>query len=380
MFAALDRSRRSTGFTLVELLVVITIIGALMALLLPAVISSGESARRAYCQNNVQNLAKAMLSVESAKGRFPGYAQLVKRGSTKAVSVHHSASTQRWEVISVAPSSAVPVSWATMLLPQIERHDIWDLLVNPKADANLPPADQEGVLEIRPIELFVCPSDSDAVASPDTPALSYSVNAGAPDWNGGTFLAEAGFGDTTANGMFQNLYEFAARRITPPPVARLAKITDGAATTILLSENCHKSYEPVNAGQPSRFTWLFGTEQHLGIVWVVDDTPEAGNSIDNQEAINRVSEDAYRNNPVFDPNTARFARPASNHPQGVNAVFADAHSQFLSESMDYVAYQQLLTANGRKCVDPVDHTANLKPGEPLHTFRSAPPLSEADYQ
>jgi prepilin-type processing-associated H-X9-DG protein len=327
----------------------------------------------------MQNVAKALLSGESAKGRFPGYAQLFKRGSAKAVGVRHSVSGQRWEVMSVDPSNAVPISWATMLLPRIERQDIWDLLLNPKADANLPPGEQEGVLEIRPIELFVCPSDSDARAFPDTPALSYSVNAGAPDWNGDAFLVGPAQGDTTANGVFLNLYEFAAKGIRSP-TSRLSSINDGAATTIMLSENCHKSYEPVSAGEPSRFTWLFGTEQHLGIVWVVDDTPEAGNSIDNQEAINRVSDDAYSNVPVFDPNMPRFARPASRHPQGANVVFADAHSQFLSENIAYIVYQQLLTANGRKCVDPVDHTANLNRGEPIHTFRHAPPLSEADYQ
>ena len=42
------------------------------------------------CQNNMQNLAKAMLEFESAKGRFPGYAQLVKRSTTQAVGVRHS--------------------------------------------------------------------------------------------------------------------------------------------------------------------------------------------------------------------------------------------------------------------------------------------------
>src|SRR5688500_5149865 len=77
MFATSNGVRRSAGFTLVELLVGITIIGALMALLLPAVISTIGAGRRTFCQNNMQTLAKAMLAFESAKGRFPGYAQLV---------------------------------------------------------------------------------------------------------------------------------------------------------------------------------------------------------------------------------------------------------------------------------------------------------------
>ena len=61
------------GFTLVELLVVITIIGMLMALLLPAVQSARESGRRAQCQNNQKQLALALLNFESRQGAFPGY-------------------------------------------------------------------------------------------------------------------------------------------------------------------------------------------------------------------------------------------------------------------------------------------------------------------
>ena len=170
-----------------------------------------------------------------------------------------------------------------MLLPKIDRQDVWDVLLNPKADADLPPAEQEGVLLVRLIDLFVCPSDGEAHAASGTPALSYSVNAGAPDWNNSTFLAGPNAGDTTNNGVFLNLYEFAARRIKAP-ISRLSNVTDGAATTIMLSENCHKSYEPVSAGDPARFTWLFGTEQHLGIVWVVNRAPQPGNSIDRSRA------------------------------------------------------------------------------------------------
>src|SRR4051794_23076907 len=121
---------RRLAFTLVELLVVITIIGMLVALLLPAVQNARERGRQMQCLNNQKQLGLATANYESAKGQFPGFTQFIKRGNSEWASVSYSTPDRKFKVVSVVNppanlDSVAGFSWATMLLSKMERSDIW---------------------------------------------------------------------------------------------------------------------------------------------------------------------------------------------------------------------------------------------------------------
>ena len=168
--ARIDRNRYRArfGFTLVELLVVLVILGMLMGLLTPAILSARARARQMECANHLQTLAKATLAYELNKEQFPGWANRIRVGSNDRFG-----------------------TWATVLLPELNRNDLWEqwrtqTTLGDSAEVN--------------VAVFICPSDSPARKMP----LSYVANCGQQD-GGATGLGDPKNNippDWKANGIF----------------------------------------------------------------------------------------------------------------------------------------------------------------------------------
>ena len=185
------KCRRQNAFTLVELLVVIAIIGILVGLLLPAVQSAREAARRMQCSNNLRQISIALHNHESALKRFPPLGDYVSSGSSVYWSFH------------------------TKLLPYCEQANLQNLI-----DFKLPISQQPDVAKVR-VPYLLCPSELNDRERPDGNfthyPLNYAGNVGL--WH----IYQPPVGQST--GVFQ---------VNKP--TSVSEITDGLSNTVGIAE------------------------------------------------------------------------------------------------------------------------------------------------
>jgi prepilin-type N-terminal cleavage/methylation domain-containing protein/prepilin-type processing-associated H-X9-DG protein len=193
-------SHSSRGFTLVELLVVITIIASLVGLLLPAVQAAREAARRNSCTNNSKQISLAMINYESAHRAFPGYVNWLVPGRAD-----------------------VPVSWVVTILPFLERNDLserWKTELTATSGGYIH-TNGAGMDQYTPlVSTLRCPSDPGDTSG--GPGLSYVVNRGRNGWN-----TDASVGvcfDQTVTGAAQVSIDYMGAH-------------DGSTYTLLVSES-----------------------------------------------------------------------------------------------------------------------------------------------
>jgi prepilin-type N-terminal cleavage/methylation domain-containing protein len=330
------KPRIRNAFTLVELLVVITIIGMLVALLLPAVNNAREAARQTTCQNNQRNYGQALQQYVSAKDYFPGYRSL----------------------LAVGPNNSIVASWQVSLMPYLGKTDTYQAI-------------QTGTLSQLPYwDLSICPSDS-SIAGKSTPWTSYVANTGKMDVTPNLSASPIVFPDQRPNGVFQDFAKAPALVVK----VSLTDIKNGQASTLMLSENVD-AYQygdiALISGAPATInstasggnnnSSLNGSpncsERGCGFVWWDTSisgsngspTSPAGAPLNKpQAAINRQKGDWDPSRVPWTTTDQQYAaRPSSYHPNLVIATFAAGNTKNLKEDMDYPVYCRLMVTDATK--------------------------------
>ncbi len=156
------------GFTLVELLVVITIIGILIALLLPAVQAAREAARRTQCINHMKQIALAFHGYHATNGCFPDGGKNycdppVESGCAPDCS---SGSADTWRAYNRAEWS-----WTYQILPYIEQQPLYD-------------ETDKWVIYQTPVVSYYCPTRRQAALYNSYAKVDYAGCAGSSGSNG----------------------------------------------------------------------------------------------------------------------------------------------------------------------------------------------------
>ena len=300
-------SRLLSGFTLVELLVVIAIIAILIALLLPAVQAAREAARRTHCNNNFKQIGIAMHNYHAAQNKFP-LGELYIHSGTNPLGL----------------DEYYAKGWGVRILPYIEQVELANLYSVENGIWGIYGPNQID-LGLNRIQMFQCPSDpqdeliavgSNANTYTNHPngIMFYKTNAGGVADSRSPW--EQGIPIIHGDGMLLNIL----------PV-RIRDVFDGTSNTLMVGE--------VTGGEPG---------SNDGYQWVHYNLFSTVFGINGPASIPGEGVFTSRTRETF----------SSYHPGGAHFQMADGSVQFISENTDADVLTALTTRAGGEVISATD--------------------------
>ena len=310
--------QESTGFTLVELLVVITIIGILIALLLPAVQAAREAARRLQCGNNFRQTALGVLNYESQIGMLP----------PGGIVYGEPPVTPNCCPIPPGKTKYSGPGWSVAILPQMEQQAVFDNFHWNIDFWNYSP--QQWALSFqKKINDYLCPDD---VGNTELAMFTLPNNTPPGDAGQTNIAAVSDTLDWTCDSVWPKAFPQNNGLFGQGTGCRIRDVKDGMSHTLMLAE-------VVGAGPGTR----------MGFVWVSN-----CNMVDMADGINGIHTlpggGAYKDTSGTVIWGFRLNGPASYHPRGCNAALGDGSVQFLDQDVAQAVLNALTTRAGGETI------------------------------
>ena len=313
-----------SAFTLVELLVVISVIGILIALLLPAVQSAREAARRMHCSNNLKQLGLALHNYHAALSTFPPGVIWNDLDGNGTVSMYEGHRT----------------NFHVHLFPYVEQKNVYDRLDWSVGSALWAFGHNIGVTDTV-LPYLLCPSDGTGGTTLKTTGAGQPV---AQEWARNNYFGVFNgmqIGDLRTSDRSKRAF-FDAVRTT-----RVADIRDGTSNTMAMAEGLTGP-----EGDARGFAW---SDQPCGAqvyTELAPNSPLPDRCFPNPVWCNgSPNNDRYRPWVEGDGYTTDTCAARSMHPGGVQVLLADGAVRFVGETIDLKTWRALATIGGSEVLE-----------------------------